>query len=74
MYYENTNHTGGDKRVRHSLSLNYNIHGALESYLVRLTRKNKKICYSTQKTKTAAYVNAIHALDASYLRNITKLC
>lgn len=74
MYYENTNDTSCDKRIRHSLSLNYNIHSALETYLVKLARKNRKNCYSTQKTKTAAYVNAIHALDASYLRNIIKLC
>ena len=63
----------GGKRSRHVLNvpLSYTNNVALyEHTLITL----KKPLVDTRKTKTALYVNAIHALDAFYLREITKKC
>ena len=71
VFYENTNPPTKDKRERHSVSLTYQIHTNLDHYLLKKKSKN---LYSFGKTATAAYVNAIHALDAYYLRRITHHC
>lgn len=71
VFYENFSNKEQGRRERHSISLNYHIDNNLEVY-----RKKRPIGgeYSLAKTKTAAYVNAIHSLDAHYLRCITRRC
>lgn len=71
VFYENTSLPTKNKRERHSVSLPYQIHNNLDHYLLK--KKSKNI-YSLSKTATAAYVNAIHTLDAYYLRRITHHC
>lgn len=76
-FYENfnkkdlTTNAPDKSRERHSLSLQYHIDLNLEFY-GRKRRGGQLL--SVAKTRTAAYVNAIHSLDAYYLRRVTYHC
>lgn len=70
VFYEKLPKLDCSKRDRHSVSLNYLIFQNLDKY----SKLNKGVTYSINKTKTACYVNAIHCLDASYLRRIAFYC
>ena len=71
VFHENSKSLERGKRERHSVSLPYQIHNNLSHYLAR---KKSKTLYSIQKTSLASYVNAIHSLDAYYLRRVTCHC
>ncbi len=74
VYYETSPELrrDGAARLRHSATLPYLCSANPELYTRKLSNPLNQ--FSIKKTKVAAYVNIIHALDASYLRLIVEGC
>lgn len=63
-------------RARKTISVQFNVARNLELYrkLLKLKKNRKLNIIDMRKTKSSTYVNTIHALDALYLRHISKYC
>lgn len=74
LYYEHKSASSG--RTRSTLSVQFFIHKNLNTYLQHLRLKSHELqsAVDMRKTRSAVYVNAIHALDAAYLRELAAAC
>ena len=74
LYYDHT--APGQKRSRTTITVHFNIGRNQDLYQKILAQKRfKNYKYlDNRKARAAAYVNAVHALDAVYLREIAYSC
>lgn len=72
IYYEDK--SSKDRRIRHTLAVKFVVQINYQVYLRELGKQDTATQIDKRKTKAAIYVNAIHACDAAYLREIALAC